>query len=409
MLMGCFWGFWASTETLRGRSACGGDGARAGSRPSSTPSSRSTWAANQIISGTAINILALGVTSFAYRSLIGSSGTPDVDRIPNVHLPLIADIPFFGDIIGDLNLMVWVMFALVIVTWVFLTRTPWGLRLRSVGEHPRAADTVGIDVYRVRYLAVITSGVLAGMAGAFLSFGFGSSFNENMTAGRGFIALAAVVFGNWRPFGVLWAALLFGFASALANALQTAAGVNATLVNVLPVPVHADRAGRAGGQIAAACRRRIAVQEAVAAAPGRSHSQVGEPHCREESPMGRPRHSSRQIDRLLAAFMRDPGMWRYGYELAKDAGIPTGTLYPALLRLAGRRLPRGPLGAARRPRRPRSAHVPPDAVRHGLRRGPPGRAGQRCHPPRRRLDRHGPHRHVAVSSARFGARSERGV
>ncbi len=190
--------------------------------------------ANQIISGTAINILALGVTSFAYRSLIGSAGTPDVDRIPNVHLPLVSDIPFIGDIIGDLNLMVWVMFALVILSWVFLTRTAWGLRLRSVGEHPRAADTVGIDVYRVRYLAVVSSGVLAGMAGAFLSFGFGSSFNENMTAGRGFIALAAVVFGNWRPFGVLWAALLFGFASALANSLQTAAGVNATLVNVLP-------------------------------------------------------------------------------------------------------------------------------------------------------------------------------
>jgi ABC-type uncharacterized transport system permease subunit len=234
MLMGCFWGFWVSTETLSwpiGLLAAMGAGGLAAFI-------HAIFAihlgANQIISGTAINILALGVTSFAYRSLIGSASTPDVDRIPTLHLPGIADVPFLGDIIGDLNLLVWIMFALVVLIWIFLTRTPWGLRLRAVGEHPRAADTVGIDVYRMRYIAVVASGMLAGMAGAFLSFGFGSSFNENMTAGRGFIALAAVVFGNWRPFGVLWAALLFGFASALANALQTAAGVNATLVNVLP-------------------------------------------------------------------------------------------------------------------------------------------------------------------------------
>ncbi len=234
MLMGCFWGFWASTETLSWPIGLAAAMAAGGVSALIHAFFSIHLGANQIISGTAINILALGVTSFAYRSLIGSSGTPGVDRIPNVHLPLVSDIPFLGNIIGDLNLMVWVMFVLVILSWVFLTRTAWGLRLRSVGEHPRAADTVGINVYRVRYLAVIASGVLAGMAGAFLSFGFGSSFNENMTAGRGFIALAAVVFGNWRPFGVLWAALLFGFASALANSLQTAAGVNATLVNVLP-------------------------------------------------------------------------------------------------------------------------------------------------------------------------------
>ena len=120
---------------------------------------------DQIISGTAINILALGMTSFAYRSLTARPGTPDnVDRIPNVTCRLIADIPFIGDIIGDLNLMVWVMFALVGCSWVFLTRTAWGLRLRAVGEHPRAADTVGIDVYRVRYPASSSRGVLAGMA-----------------------------------------------------------------------------------------------------------------------------------------------------------------------------------------------------------------------------------------------------
>jgi simple sugar transport system permease protein len=234
MLMGCFWGFWVSTETLSWEIGLIAAMFAGGLSALIHAFFSIHLGANQIISGTAINILAAGVTSFAYRSLIGSSATPDVDRIPIVHLPLIADIPFIGDIFGDLNLMVWLMFALVVVIWIFLTRTPWGLRLRAVGEHPRAADTVGISVYRVRYLAVVASGMLAGMAGAFLSFGFGSSFNENMTNGRGFIALAAVVFGNWRPWGVLWAALLFGFASALANALQTAAGVNATLVNALP-------------------------------------------------------------------------------------------------------------------------------------------------------------------------------
>jgi simple sugar transport system permease protein len=234
MLMGCFWGFWASTETLSWPVGLLAAMFAGGLSALIHAFFSIHLGGNQIISGTAINILALGVTSFANRSLIGSSGTPHVDRIPTLHLPGVADIPFLGKIIGDLNLMVWVMFALVVLTWIFLTRTPWGLRMRAVGEHPRAADTVGIKVYRLRYIAVVASGVLAGMAGAFLSFGFGSSFNENMTNGRGFIALAAVVFGNWRPFGVLWAALLFGFASALGNVLQTAAGVNATLVNVLP-------------------------------------------------------------------------------------------------------------------------------------------------------------------------------
>ena len=234
MLMGCFWGYWVSTETLSWPIGLLAAMAAGGLSALIHAFFSIHLGANQIISGTAINILALGVTSFAYRSLIGSSGTPDVDRIPIIHLPLISDIPFVGDIFGDLNLMVWLALGFVVLIWIFLTRTPWGLRLRAVGEHPRAADTVGIDVYRVRYLAVVSSGMLAGMAGAFLSFGFGSSFNEGMTDGRGFIALAAVVFGNWRPWGVLWAALLFGFASALANALQTAAGVNATLVNALP-------------------------------------------------------------------------------------------------------------------------------------------------------------------------------
>ena len=128
----------------------------------------------------------------------------------------------------------WVALLLVLLVWLFVFRTPTGLRLRSVGENPRAAATVGISVYRVRYLAVVASGVLAAMGGAFLSIGFVHSFNQNMTAGRGFIALAAVIFGNWRPFGAAAACLLFGFSSALAQRLPEYSDSAAVLFQALP-------------------------------------------------------------------------------------------------------------------------------------------------------------------------------
>ena len=130
--------------------------------------------------------------------------------------------------------MIWASFVLLIVAQIVLFHTPVGLRLRAVGEHPRAADTVGISVYLTRYLAVITSGTLAALGGAYLSIGFVGSFNENMTAGRGFIALAAVIFGNWRPFGAAAACLLFGFSSALADRLPEFSDSAAVLFSALP-------------------------------------------------------------------------------------------------------------------------------------------------------------------------------
>lgn len=177
--------------------------------------------ADQIISGFAINFLALGLTGYLFRSVYGTGGTPELaERIPDVRVPVLVDLPFLGDIVGQMNLLIWVMLLTVILSWIVLFKTPLGLRIRSVGEHPRAADTVGISVFRIRYAAVILSGVLAGLGGAYLSFGFGGTFNENMSAGRGFIALAAVIFGNWRPFGAFGACLLFGFSTALAIRLQ---------------------------------------------------------------------------------------------------------------------------------------------------------------------------------------------
>ena len=190
---------------------------------------------DQIVSGTAINFLALGVTGYFFIDIFGSEGTPaNIPEIPNVHLPGVEDVYFVGDVIGNMNLMIWVSFAVLVGSWILMFKTPLGLRIRSVGEHPRAADTVGISVYGIRYAAVTFSGVLAALGGAYLSIGFVHSFNENMTAGRGFIALAAVIFGAWRPFGAFAAALLFGFSSALAQRLPEYSDSVAVLFQALP-------------------------------------------------------------------------------------------------------------------------------------------------------------------------------
>src|SRR5205823_10132407 len=185
--------------------------------------------ADQIVSGFAINFLALGVTVYFFIQIYGENGTPgDIPRIPDVKLH------FLVKIFGQLTLMIWLSFALLILAHVVLLKTPIGLRIRSVGEHPRAADTVGISVYATRYAAVVLSGMLAALGGAYLSIGYLGSFSENITAGRGFIALAAVIFGNWRPFGAFAAALLFGGSTALSFRLAQPWGNASVLFQALP-------------------------------------------------------------------------------------------------------------------------------------------------------------------------------
>jgi simple sugar transport system permease protein len=152
-----------------------------------------------------------------------------------VAIPYVDHWAYVGPAIGDLSLLIWIGILLVPVTHFVIFKTPLGLRLRACGEHPRAADTVGINVYAMRYGAVIVSGMLAALGGAYLSIGNGSgSFNDNMTGGRGFIALAAMIFGSWRPFGAWGAALLFGLPTALAYRLPTYSPSGAVLFQALP-------------------------------------------------------------------------------------------------------------------------------------------------------------------------------
>jgi general nucleoside transport system permease protein len=191
--------------------------------------------ADQIVGGTAINFLAVGITGFFFIQLYNNNPIPNgVSLLPNVHISGLSG--FLGQAIGDLNILTWGSFLLVIVAYVVLFKTAIGLRIRACGEHPRAADTVGIDVYAIRYACVVLSGVLAAIGGIYLSEGpqGNGTFLFDMTNGRGFIALAAVIFGNWRPFGAFGAALLFGFSSALALKLQVYSQSAGTLFNVLP-------------------------------------------------------------------------------------------------------------------------------------------------------------------------------
>ncbi len=175
---------------------------------------------NQIISGTAINIFATGMTSFISALFLQrNEALNNPGTFKGWEIPILSRTPFLGPILFDNNLFIYAMFALLIILQIGLFYTRWGLRHRAVGEHPRAADTLGINVNRTRYIASLLGGMMAGFAGGYFTLGSVGRFDEVMTAGRGFIALAAMIFGNWMPFGALGAGLLFGFADSLASKL----------------------------------------------------------------------------------------------------------------------------------------------------------------------------------------------
>jgi general nucleoside transport system permease protein len=185
-----------------------------------------TFKTDQIVSGAVINILAIGVTSFIRRQYLLSTQAGRV-TLPIIEIPILSDIPIIGPLLFANKPIFFMMFVILVLSHLVLFYTTWGLRTRAVGEHPRAADTVGINVIRMRYANVLLSGMIAGLAGAWFSLETVGAFDDGMTNGKGFIALAALIFGKWTPFGAFGGALLFGFSEALGTRFQ--------LLNV-PVP-----------------------------------------------------------------------------------------------------------------------------------------------------------------------------
>jgi simple sugar transport system permease protein len=177
---------------------------------------------DQVIVGVVLNVLVTGLTSFLFSQLL----SPNADllnsppRFPRLPIPLLSEIPIIGPVLFRQTIIIYIMYVAVAAVWFALFKTKWGLRLRSVGEHPQAADTVGINVNRTRFWNVSLAGAIAGLGGAFFTLGSVGAFNKEMTAGAGFIALAAVIFGRWDPIKATLAALLFGFASNLQSVLS---------------------------------------------------------------------------------------------------------------------------------------------------------------------------------------------
>jgi len=187
-----------------------------------------TFATDQIVSGTVINFLALGLTSFIRREYLLSTEAGTA-RLPEIRIPILADIPFIGEELFNKQPIFYLMFLIIVGSHIVLFYTRWGLRTRAVGEQPSAADTLGINVNRTRWINVFIGGLIAGLAGAWFSLEATGRFNDGMTRGAGFIALAALIFGKWTPFGAFGGALLFGFAEALGTRFQ--------IIDV-PIPVQ---------------------------------------------------------------------------------------------------------------------------------------------------------------------------
>ena len=196
---------------------------------------------DQIIVGVVLNVLALGLTTFLYGTVMketpGSLNTNQFSLSP-IKIPGLAEIPVIGPVLFNQTILVYLMYAAVIALAFFLFRSRWGLRLRACGEHPRAADTVGINVGRTRTLNTILGSAFAGLGGAFFTIGSGLAFTDNISAGNGYIALVAMILGKWNPVGAMGAAVMFGFAQALARMLPNIEpAIPAALVSMIPYVV----------------------------------------------------------------------------------------------------------------------------------------------------------------------------
>lgn len=221
---------------------------------------------NQIISGTVINIFATGITSYLsskFLQKVDYQFLNEPGMFPQINIPVLSKIPFIGPILFSHNMYVFAMFFFVILLTFLLFKTRWGLRLRACGEHPKAADTLGINVHRTQYMAVVLGGMMAGFGGTYFSLGSSGRFDEVMTAGRGFIGLAAMIFGNWHPVGSMGAGLLFGFFDSLS-----------AKASLLQVPLPSEFIGMAPY---------LATIIVLAGVIGRSHAPAaeGEPYEKE--------------------------------------------------------------------------------------------------------------------------------
>lgn len=178
---------------------------------------------DQIIIGVVLNVLVVGLTNFLFSTVLtqNSETWNARQRLPTMPIPVLSEIPIIGPVLFNQTILVYLMYAVVILLNFFVFRSRWGLRMRAVGEHPKAADTVGIKVNRTRVINTIFAGSIAGLGGAFFTVGTGLAFGKEMSAGQGFIALAAMILGKWNPYGALGAALLFGFSKNLGNLLST--------------------------------------------------------------------------------------------------------------------------------------------------------------------------------------------
>lgn len=195
--------------------------------------------ADEILIAIAINMLATGATIFLLFLFTGDRSTSSklgLNALPTINIPFIQDIPVIGQVLSGQNILTYVAFLAVIVINIVLYKTSLGLRIRAVGGNPDAAISTGVSVEKTRYLALIISGVLAGLAGSYMSMGYMSMFTKNMVAGRGFIALAAANVGGMHPIGTMFASLLFGVCSALANSLQST-GIPVEFINMIPYAV----------------------------------------------------------------------------------------------------------------------------------------------------------------------------